>query len=70
VGNGTIGVAGAVSAANSLWAAWATTRSALPASTPLTNGNYVVGKPSVGQCRRGDVGKWRDWHRWNGVGSQ
>ncbi len=77
-GSGTTGVSGVVSAANSLVGSTAGDRSALDGDygvTALSNGNYVVQQPLLGQRRGGgrrggDVGERDDRRHRCGVGGQ
>ena len=64
-GSGTTGVSGAVSAANSLVGTTANDFVGSFGVTALSNGNYVVRKPELGEWwgdrrRGGDLGQWHD----------
>ena len=74
-GSGTTGVSGVVSAANSLVGSTASDQVGGGGVTALTNGNYVVVQPELGQRRRrqrgcGDLGQRHDRRQRRGLRRQ
>ena len=74
-GSGTSGVSGTVSAANSLVGSTAGDRVGYRGVTALSNGNYVVTQPLLGQrrgggCRGGHLGEWDERGHRHGLGGQ